>query len=90
MGGDFHGFEAEVELSDDGVAEPFPAAAVELDVVGCPSLSKWLGSGGELADEFDECFVVGAAADAEWMACELITRTDSFPRGKSERLADGV
>ena len=36
LGGQFHGFEVEVEFADGGVAQPLATAAVERDVLGCP------------------------------------------------------
>jgi hypothetical protein len=62
FGGEFHGLEVEVELSDDGVAQVFAAGAVEADVLRRPALPEQFAAGGQLAHEFDQSLVVGVAA----------------------------
>ena len=62
---ELQGLEVEVEPPDDRVAQPLPAAAVELDVVGGPAPAEQLGLGGQLADQLDEGLVVRVAAGLE-------------------------
>ncbi len=52
----------ELEVADDGVAEPFGACAVVADVVGGPPGPEVVASGGELADEVVEVLVPGVPA----------------------------
>src|SRR3954447_17207094 len=61
-GGQFHRFEVQVELPDDGVAEPLLSVAVELHIVGGPPLAEELGPGGQLTDQRDEGLVLRVAA----------------------------
>ncbi len=65
MGGQFHGFEGEVEVADDGVVEFLVSGAVEADVVGGPAGAEILAAGGEFADQFDELLVVGLRPASE-------------------------
>jgi hypothetical protein len=60
VGGECHGFVAEVEVADDGVADDLDAGAVVADVVGCPQGAEGVTAGGKLADEVGEGAVVGA------------------------------
>src|SRR3954452_4491704 len=61
VGSEFHGFEAEFQIADDGVMEVLGAGAVQADVVGGPAGTKVLAAGAELTDEVGQVAVVRVA-----------------------------
>ena len=62
VGGESHGFVAEVEVADDWVADDLDAGAMVADVVGCPQGAEGVTAGGKLADEVGEGAVAGGPA----------------------------
>lgn len=62
VGGEFHGFELQVEVSDDGVMNLFHSGAVESYVVLGPFLPELIAAGGQFTDEVAEGLVVGVTS----------------------------
>ena len=51
-------FVVEFEVADGGVVDAFRSAAVEADIMPCPSLPEAVAAGHELADQVGEGLVV--------------------------------
>lgn len=63
VGGEFHRFVIDRQLSDQRVVESFGARAVAADFVSGPALAEGVAADGEFADQVGQGLVVGVAAD---------------------------
>ena len=62
--GQLEAFEGVLEVSDVGVVDAFGAAAVEADVVGCPSSPEGVAASDEFTYEVGEAIACGSCPAA--------------------------